>query len=378
MRTVHLHTPIRNCLLALLLLPLPLCGQARYANKLLQEMAQQLSDSYGADCGQPGETSIRLFHADTPLVVHCSAEKVTDHIGIRLFAPEMVAEQHTDIFRFAERYLLELLLAETDQLALDRLRLERVKLSSDIPMTGKFRQDLQTIAATFSPRLSYYLSNVGNRYRLQCADGQRNILTLEFPARYELITGYTKPEAENAVYLNLLTYRPAAATTPAESEFREKTPGIYTLNDDYYMMEDIVSTSYYQKEGNSFRPLFSASHPAESVCNLFNAETDHGVTVEITQSLYGNKSNTYEVPLHSLTSYLRSQGCQLYTAIRRMGKEKTHSAWMAVNPELGYQHIFTFTLDRAFFSEPEREPVKVKMFSYVPIHNIASIMEKNK
>lgn len=378
MKIAHLHTPIRHCLLALLLLPLPLCGQTRYANKLLQEMAQRLSDSYGADCGQPGETSIRLFHADTPLVVRQSAKKVTDHIGIRLFTPEMVVERHTNIFRFTERYLLELLLAETDQVALDRLRLERVKLSSDIPMTGKFRQDLQTIAAAFSPHLSFYLSSVGNRYRLQCADGQRNILTLEFPARYELITGYTKLEAENAVYMDLLTYQPSATDTLAESDFQEKTPGIYTLNEDYYMMEDIVSTSYYQKEGNSFRPLFSASYPAESVCNLFNAETNRGVTVEITQSLYGNKNNTYEVPLHSLTSYLRSQGCRLYTAIRQMGKEKTHGAWMAVNPELGYQHIFTFTLNRTFFSEPEREPVKVKMFSYVPIHNIASIMEKNK
>lgn len=378
MKTTHLHISLRFGCLVLLLLPTLLCGQTRYANKLLQEMAQQLSDSYGTDCGQPGETSIRLFQSETPLVVHQSEAKVTDHIGIKLFAPEMMAEQHTDIFRFTERYLLELLLAETDQLALDRLRLERIRLSSDIPMTGKFRRDLQTIAAAFSPHLSFYLSSVGNRYRLQCTDGQQNILTLEFPARYELITGYTKLEAENAVYMALLTYQPAATDTLAESDFQEKTPGIYTLNEDYYMMEDIVSTAYYQKEGNSFRPLFSASYPAESVCNLFNAETDLGVKAEVTQNLYGNKSNTYEIALHRLTSYLRFQGCQLYTAIQRMEKEKIHGAWMAVNPELGYQHIFTFTLNKSFFAGAKEKPIKVKMFSYVPIHNIASIMEKNK
>lgn len=144
------------------------------------------------------------------------------------------------------------------------------------------------------------------------------------------------------------------------------------------MMENIVSTSYYTKEGDAYQPVFSQDRPIESVCNLFNSGIDYGATVEISQSLYGNKSHIYEIPLSRLTSYLRSQKCSLYTAIRKIEKDRIYGAWMAVNPELGYQHILTFTLDKSVIPEIKGKQVKLKMFSYVPIHNIASIIDNNQ
>lgn len=155
--------------------------------------------------------------------VHQSETKEIDHIGLKLFAPDMVEKQHTPIFHFVERYMLELLLTQTDADALQRLQMERIKLSSDIPMTGKLRKDLQNIIAAFSNRLSFLLSNAGNRYKLLCMDGNRTILSIEFPARYELITGYTKPEAENAVYMSLLTHKSTSVPQPAATDFREKS-----------------------------------------------------------------------------------------------------------------------------------------------------------
>lgn len=365
------------CFLVGITLTLPLSGQTLYANKLLQDIAQKLSSSYDTVIEQPGDISIKAISASTPVFVHQSKEKVIDHIGLRLFDHKMVEKQHTLIFYFVERYILELLLSETDAVAQNRLQLERVKLSSDIPMKGTLRKDLQAIAAAFSTNLSYFLSNASNRYKLLCMNGQQTVLSIDFPARYELITGYTKLEAENAIYMNLLAYKPTDTSVPAGTDFQEKESGIYTTNNDYYMMDNIVSTSYYKKDGDTYQAIFSHNLPVESACNLFNSGIDYGATVEVTQSLYGNKSNTYEVPLNRLTSYLRSQKCSLYTAIQRMEKDKIHGALMAVNPELGYQHILTFTLDKSIIPNIKGKTIKMKMFSYVPIHNIASIMENN-
>lgn len=366
------------CLFTGISLSLPLSGQPRYTSKLLQDIAGQLSASCGVAIEQVGDIPVKILGFPASLFVRQSETKEIDHIGLKLFAPDMVEKQHTPIFHFVERYMLELLLAQTDADALQRLQMERIKLSSDIPMTGKLRKDLQNIIAAFSNRLSFLLSNAGNRYKLLCMDGNRTILSIEFPARYELITGYTKPEAENAVYMSLLTHKSTSVPQPAATDFREKEPGIYTTNDDYYMMENIVSTSYYTKEGDAYQPVFSQDRPIESVCNLFNSGIDYGATVEISQSLYGNKSHIYEIPLSRLTSYLRSQKCSLYTAIRKIEKDRIYGAWMAVNPELGYQHILTFTLDKSVIPEIKGKQVKLKMFSYVPIHNIASIIDNNQ
>ena len=366
------------CLFTGISLSLPLSGQPRYTSKLLQDIAGQLSASCGVAIEQSGDIPVKILGSPASLFVHQSETKEIDHIGLKLFAPDMVEKQHTPIFHFVERYMLELLLTQTDADALQRLQMERIKLSSDIPMTGKLRKDLQNTIAAFSNRLSFLLSNAGNRYKLLCMDGNRTILSIEFPARYELITGYTKPEAENAVYMSLLTHKSTSVPQPAATDFREKEPGIYTTNDDYYMMENIVSTSYYTKEGDAYQPVFSQDRPIESVCNLFNSGIDYGATVEISQSLYGNKSHIYEIPLSRLTSYLRSQKCSLYTAIRKIEKDRIYGAWMAVNPELGYQHILTFTLDKSVIPEIKGKQVKLKMFSYVPIHNIASIIDNNQ
>lgn len=366
------------CFFVSIFLPASLSGQSIYANKLLKDIAGQLSGSYGIEVNRADNLPIKGISASRPLTIHQSQHGVIDHIGIKLFDRKITEKQHPHIFYFVERYLLELLLADSDASVQDKLRLERVKLSSDLPLSNALRKDLRTLTDAFSGDLSFYLNNTNNRYTLSCMNGQRTILSIEFPARHELITGYTKLEAENTIYMELLAHKPTIPIPTATTDLYEKSLGIYVENDNYYMMENIVSTIYYEKNAETYLPVFSQSLPVESICNLFNSAIDYGAAAEITQSLYGNRSNTYEVPLARLTSYLRSQKCILYTAIQRMEKEKIHGALMAVNTELGYQHVFTFTLERNIISQIKNQRIKMKMFSFVPIHNISSIMENNK
>lgn len=341
-------------------------------------MAEQLSTTYGVTVEQPGEYSVKSLSASKPIYVHRSQSGKIDHIGLRLFDPRMMEKQSSPIFFFVERYLLELLLTNTDAAVQDRLRMERIKLSSDLPMSGTYNKVLRNIIDAFNNELSFYVNNIGNRYTLRCMDGQRNILSLEFPARHELITGFTKLEAENSIYQQMLMHKPTPSTEVVTSFLNKKDSGLYTANEDYYMMENIVSTLYYEKSDDTYRLIFTQNRPTESICNLLNSDIDFGAVVEVTQSLYGNKNHTYEVPLRQLTSFLRSQGCTLYTAFQRIEGNNIFGTLMAINPELGYQHMLTFTLDKSIISQIKVQPIKMKMFSYVPIHNITSIMEGNK
>ncbi len=341
-------------------------------------MAGQLSTNYGVTIDQAGEYPVKKLSSSKPVYARRSPNGQIDHIGIRLFDRQMMEKQGSPIFLFVERYLLELMLADSDAAVQERLRMEHVKLSSDLPMSGSYNKALRPLVDAFSDQLSLYLSQTGNRYILSCRNGQQTVLSLEFPTRYELIAGFTKLEAENSIYQEIIMHKPAPSAEVSASLLSEKNPGVYTANEDYYMMEDIVSTRYYEKTGDSYRPIFASNKLVESICNLFNSDIDYGAMAEVNQSLYGNKNHTYKLPLRQLTSFLQAQKCTLYTTIQRIEKDKIYGAVMAINQELGYQHLLTFTLEKAIIPQIKNQQISIKMFSYVPIHNLSSIIEGNK
>ena len=71
--------------------------------------------------------------------------------------------------------------------------------------------------------------------------------------------------------------------------------------------------------------------------------------------------------------FFKSKNCALYTGVRKYDKSVIEGVMMAVNMELGYQHILMFSLDKTLFDNPENQQVKVQMYSYVPIHNVSSL-----
>ena len=125
---------------------------------------------------------------------------------------------------------------------------------------------------------------------------------------------------------------------------------------------------------SEYIPVFSIDYLKESVNNLFNTGYDWGVEADVEQDMYGNKKNHFTISLAQLVNYLKSKNCSLYTGVRKYDKSKIEGVLMAVNMELGYQHILMYTLDKNLIEKPNGAKVIVKMYSYVPIHNVSSIL----
>lgn len=352
-------------------------SQVKYKNALLSELAVQLS-TYGITEDFTGERYVDALCKDKPVIVHRGAHGVIDHIGIKLFERDIISKHPSPIYYFVERYLLELLLSDNDKAIQERLKRERVRITSEVYSLASYKRGINDIISAFSPDQSVYITCNNNRYSVVCTNDRKTVLSFSFPVRYELITGDTKLEAENSIYWDLLVHNRTTPVPVSSSDLSEYKDSIYSANDDYYVMENIISTSYYQKEQENYIPLFSVADPVESIYNLFNSKYDWNVEAEITQSLYGSKTNTFTTRVAQLTDYLRSRKCSLYTGIRKMEKDKIEGVVMAVNMELGYQHIMTFTLDKGLLQAPEKYNVKIKMYSYVPIHNISSLFGENK
>lgn len=87
---------------------------------------------------------------------------------------------------------------------------------------------------------------------------------------------------------------------------------------------------------------------------------------------------SYTEPLAKVMDFYISQGCKLYTGIRKYDKSTIEGVVIAVNTELGYQHLLNFSLQKDLFENPKGQQVKMKVYSYIPIHNVSSMFDDKK
>lgn len=347
-------------------------AQVKCSNKLLAEIVGQLPNIQIND-KVSSEYIIPSISKDKPVLIHRNSEGIINHVGIKFFDRKVIEKHPSPIYFFIERYFLELLLLPNQNEITRKLEMERVKITSEVISMPSTRKGIQEIVSGVPHEFSLFITCNNNRYSASCMDGNKLFAKIDFPVRYELITGMTKLEAENSVYPALLLhakkeYKPLTAAYM--SDYKE---GIYKANDDYYVTEDIISTSYYTKNAEKYVPVFSSDYMKESVYNLFNTGFDWGVQVEVEQNLYGNKKNTFTTSLANLACFLNTNGCSIYTGIRKFDKKTIEGVMMGVNTTLGYQHILMFTFDKSIINNPKGYVLKMKMYSYVPIHNVSSL-----
>ena len=352
-------------------------AEEQYSNKLLAEMAQQLVDTYKMNV-KAGEALLLPICDTKPLIVEKDSRGVVNHIGIKLFDRGFIRHYPSTIYHFIERYFLELLLLPSEEEIRNKMRMERVKILSEMYPMQSVRRGLKDIISAFEKEPSFCIMCNNNRYTVSCMINNRVLVEVNFPVRYELISGITKNEAENSVYMSLMAYQKKDYVPFKADDLFVYKDSLYYGNEDYYLAEEIVSTSYYKKDKDVMVPVLSASWLSESVCNLFNSLYDWGVEAEITQNLYGGKKMSYTEPLAKVMDFYISQGCKLYTGIRKYDKSTIEGVVIAVNTELGYQHLLNFSLQKDLFENPKGQQVKMKVYSYIPIHNVSSMFDDKK
>lgn len=350
-------------------------AESSFINKHLMDLMTSL-ESYNVPADFIGEKHIRELSKEKPIIVQQNKSGAVNHIGFKLFDRTLTEKHPSPLYYFVERYFLELLISKDDNALQTRLKQERVKLSSEKYPRVPLLQGIKQLVDGFSTEHSILINCSNNRYSIVATDGKKEIFTLEFPVRYELITGQSKLEAENSVYPQLMTHRPSTIATVNESDLSVYKDSLYVFNNEYYMAENILASSYYRKSGDTFTPIFDKSMLAESIYNLFNAYHHKDYQLEVTQKMYGNKTNTFTIQLPVMMDYLRSQHCQIYSGIRKIEKDRIEGVVLAVNSELGYQHIGTFTMSPDFLQSSSSTPIKVSMYSFIPIHNISTIFGK--
>ena len=329
------------------------------------------------------ETIIAKVNDKRHIIVERGSDGVITHIGFKLFDRSVMEKHSTPLYHFLERYMLSLLLLENDKDIYTRLKMDHVKITSEIYPEAPLKKGLQKIVSDDTSNSSIYITSNGKEYTVSCLNGEKLNIQITFPMHYELVSGYTKLDAERTFYPQLLAFIASDSkedfTELSEYDLEPYKDNLFKAFHESYILGDMVSTSYYKKEGTLYTPILDPHYTAESAYNLFNAAHKWKITAEVTQSLYGqNNKLNYEVPVCELTRFLRSQGCRMYTGIKKSNNNEIQITVMAVHPELGYQHLLICSTDKRILSKPESYQIKVKMYCHIPTHNISSLLGENE
>lgn len=279
------------------------------------------------------------------------------------------------VLAFLERYLLELLVTDDDIDLENDLKINKVRLFSET-LTGSSRQILKKALKAMDETTGLQISQQGMSYHVTFvqADGSK-FLSMDFPARYDLILGLTKDEAEEkmvALLSDSLVSCEALKRIPCDTT-RYEEQQMHLDNESWYMAKSFQSTTYLVGLEGEYRPVFGEKHRMRSIMNLFNYPADYGVKAKVTFSLYHGKA-TGEIPLSRLLQYLRDSGYTLYTGVSGVdGRGHIKGTAYAVNLALGCHHQLSYDVPRTLTYQPEASPVEIKMRLYIPIYNFKGL-----
>jgi len=349
----------------------------RYACHRLSEMAEALQARYGVDCSRSQVAPFMQGH----LVVTQNTLHRVDHIGFRIFSERLMAEDPSPVYRFVERYLLELFLMRQPSEVAQRLAEDKVVLKFGTSHRISTREALVEVLPRLPQVASIVVLTDNNRYSVSFYESSSLLFAIRFPIQYELLWGMNKKEVESTFYEDLLHYR-----MPERQEVHDGLPendsllvaadnGCFVEVGESYLIEAVNDNHYYRRSSDGrFRPVRDVAFVEESVRNLFLLPfRDDKIVVAVTLRLYNHRKVEFDIPLDKLLAFCREMGCRSFVGVESVAGKQITGTLVFLNPAYGYCHQLYFTTDSDVLTAVGRHKMKAELYVYVPTHNVNSL-----
>lgn len=361
--------------IALLLLLSPASGWSAepvFSASLLQKMASALHlevpDSLSAGSTMQAEWN------GYPLTICKNRYGEIDHIGLELFPHAEAMPEETAVFRFLERYLLELLLP--GEISMQR------KLQSDAVEIAKtsacFPKNLSIPYKRLQQAASFSMAREENTCRARWEDEAGQILLeMRFPARYDLIWGCRKDEAEQLLYRHLTSPLPipAAPREEVDPETLRRGEGYpWIRGGATYLNDGISSDTYYEKQPDGqFSLLCDSAYAACSFANLMLVPDSSGrYDLDLRLVCADEDEVCFSIPLERWKNYARAEGCRAYFGLEQDADGQLVATVLLANEALGYNHLLHVSIGKETIAR-RKGILRATLHAYVPVHNVSRI-----
>lgn len=339
-------------------------AQNRYATQRLRGIAEALGLSERIASLPSGSHSQGMSYGSYPLVVEV-ADGVVSHIGWRLPPHDNKTEAH----RFVERVALEEAMYRDDALPVEW----------DCPdeafvVAGSIADVLDADSAN----IAYTCANIqGRQYQVAWSGPDGKVLCMmAFPIKYQLLTGATLREIENALYGRLRDLEPSTEALVGYGSPRVKvTDSSYTAVVGPARRGSLLKNIIYLDQDTAL--VFDPQLPVESLANAVSSTTaSEGIMADVKMLMYGadGRGRTFAMPLSAMVGEFLGQGCIPYFGLMEGSAEggEIAAAVKMVNNALGYVHLLKVKADPDILFGPEPR-VEVTLAAYVndkPIQEI--------
>lgn len=331
-----------------------------------------------------------------PLRVRTNAFGDVSHIGYCLFDECMYTHYECKtVLDFAERYALELTLGKDEELR------QRLRITDKVTCV----EGSLSMLADISPRTPVTIDQRQLRmFRIQWTLDAKTILTLSFPADYQLISGVNAIELEKIFERDvqrivsmaqddmLINWKNVPVVllgdVVAQDVLDEKQnmfagskdpityvadapDGLLLANRGSYLNSQIRSdVTLVQKKGERMLH-FSAESPISSVRNLLlTGQFPTIVPLKLTIDCYGNKKQNLEkVSLQQFVGLCRMEGCELYVGIKKRTDTEVSATVFAVNRSMAYNHVLSVDVPLRVFQD-EKVAISGTLYTYIPLQNV--------
>jgi hypothetical protein len=284
---------------------------------------------------------------------------------LKLFSPKMrdaASYPHQVVMDFLERYF------GNELPALKQTTLEHKMADDKVYFRKGKLQDMYHLTDT----MPFSISLLDKYYEVKWEP----VVTVVFPAQYDLLLGMEKDEAQNRLKETILAAPDCHLLKEVPSDLSQLSDGIWQSKSEYFELESLNDAIYYNKVREDYQPVFDSSHLEYSAANLFHgliSNADYRMYVE--QSVYGIKTITYTLSLHQWLNYCSQLGMKVYFAVEEQRGDGLLAIVVAQSRELGFNHLLSVVIPDKFVTD-KNAVLKVRLSPYIPTHNVKNLYQK--
>jgi hypothetical protein len=322
------------------------------------------------------------------LIVNYNSKGEINHIGVSLFSNETKLLINLPVCNFIERILLELVLEEKKKNANELLyRYKMQVLQNGNEYGSNLFQSIEAALDHISIPSQFGLLKEPERFSAVWEFNRTDRFVFSFPASRDLIFGTDKKESDEMLNKSLfggdrLCLENDGMLDEAVSEADvslDTERNIYIRSGSEFILTILNSNTYYEKEGDVLKLLFSKDYPAESLANLIqknyrNEDLNH--KLHITHKMYGNFSPDFDISLKELLCFF-SDDYEIFTAVTSADAKELKLTAVFHSKDYNFVHLLLIKtpVDHVFLKDGI---MTADFYTNIPQHSIRSLMGISK
>ena len=285
--------------------------------------------------------------------------------GLKLFSPEMhdaASYPHQVVMDFLERYFGK------ELPAIKQTTLEH-KMADDKVYFRKGKiQDLYHVNDT----MPFSITLLDKYYEVKWEP----MVTIVFPAQYDLLLGMQKDEATRKLKKSILAAPKRNLSVKVPTNLQKHEDGILISTTEHFELQSLNDAIYYNKVHEAYKPVFDMTHLEYSAANLFHGLiTDVDYRMYVEQSVYGMKTIDYTLSLQQWLNYCAQLGMKVFFAVEEQREDGLLVVVVAQSRELGFNHLLSVVIPDKFVLD-KNAVLKVRLSPYIPTHNVKDLYQK--